>query len=120
LCKLVALYIDEAALQAPISVPCSYGLFWTLNQIRVPMQASTEYIKIASHEAKKGEFQKCLLLYSGGLDTSVMLKWIQGISGTLPFSYPSEAYECEVYALTIDIGTTRSVDSPDQPPRSNF
>jgi argininosuccinate synthase len=55
---------------------------------------STEYIKVASHEAKKGEFNKCLLLYSGGLDTSVMLKWIQ------------EAYECEVVALCVDIGQT--------------
>ncbi|CEM04058.1 unnamed protein product [Vitrella brassicaformis CCMP3155] len=50
------------------------------------------YFKIGSHEAKKGEFSRCLLLYSGGLDTSVMLKWIQ------------EQYECQVVALTIDIG----------------
>lgn len=52
------------------------------------------YQKIASHEAKKGEFKKCLLLYSGGLDTSVMLKWIQ------------EEYNSEVIALTIDLGQT--------------
>lgn len=52
------------------------------------------YHKVASHEAKKGEFKTCLLLYSGGLDTSVMLKWIQ------------ENYECEVIALTINIGQT--------------
>ncbi len=51
-----------------------------------------KYQKVASHEAKKGEFKRCLLLYSGGLDTSVMLKWIQ------------EEYEVEVIALTIDIG----------------
>jgi len=56
------------------------------------MENATNYKKIASHEAKKGEFDKCLLLYSGGLDTSVMLKWIQ------------EEYNCELYALTIDIG----------------
>jgi len=54
----------------------------------------TDYHKVASHEAKKGEFSTCLLLYSGGLDTSVMLKWI------------AEQYECEVIALTIDIGQT--------------
>ena len=53
---------------------------------------SEKYLKVASHEAKKGEFERCLLLYSGGLDTSVMLKWIQ------------EEYEAEVIALTIDIG----------------
>eukprot|EP00163_Fabomonas_tropica_P021563 TRINITY_DN3765_c0_g1_i1.p1 TRINITY_DN3765_c0_g1~~TRINITY_DN3765_c0_g1_i1.p1 ORF type:complete len:383 (-),score=64.40 TRINITY_DN3765_c0_g1_i1:396-1523(-) len=52
------------------------------------------YVKVASHEATKGEFKKCLLLYSGGLDTSVMLKWIQ------------EEYDCEVIALTINIGQT--------------
>lgn len=53
---------------------------------------SEKYFKVASHEAKKGEFKRCLLLYSGGLDTSVMLKWIQ------------EEYSVEVIALTIDIG----------------
>ena len=52
------------------------------------------YSKIASHEAKKGEFDTCLLLYSGGLDTSVMLKWIQ------------EKYHCRVVTLTVDIGQT--------------
>jgi len=58
------------------------------------MQNCTTYKKIASHEAVKWEFDKCLLLYSGGLDTSIMLKWIQ------------EEYNCEVIALTIDIGQT--------------
>lgn len=57
------------------------------------------YIKIGSHEARKGTFKKCLLLYSGGLDTSVMLKWIQ------------EEYRCDVVALTIDLG--QSVDDLD-------
>lgn len=52
------------------------------------------YKKVASHEAKKGEFKKCLLLYSGGLDTSVMLKWIH------------DEYGAEVVALTLDIGQT--------------
>ncbi len=58
------------------------------------MNTHTSYKKIASHEAHKGEFETCLLLYSGGLDTSVMLKWIQ------------EEYECAVIALTIDLGQT--------------
>lgn len=52
------------------------------------------YKKIASHEAEKWTFSKCLLLYSGWLDTSMMLKWIQ------------DEYECEVIALTMDIGQT--------------
>jgi argininosuccinate synthase len=58
------------------------------------MKKDTTYVKVASHEAKKGSFKKCLLLYSGGLDTSVMLKWIQ------------EEYDCKVVALTLDIGQT--------------
>ena len=56
------------------------------------MENQTTYKKVASHEAEKGTFNTCLLLYSGGLDTSVMLKWIQ------------EEYDCDVIALTVDIG----------------
>jgi argininosuccinate synthase len=51
-----------------------------------------DYVKVASYEGKKGEIRKVVLLYSGGLDTSVMLKWIQ------------DEYNAEVIALTIDIG----------------
>lgn len=51
-----------------------------------------EYKKIATYEAQEGTFDKVLLLYSGGLDTSVMLKWIK------------EKYNAEVYALCINIG----------------
>lgn len=53
---------------------------------------TNSYKKIASYEAKKGEFDKVILLYSGGLDTSVMLKWIK------------DKYDCKVITLTIDIG----------------
>jgi len=56
------------------------------------MKEQTKYVKVSSHEAKKGEFSKCLLLYSGGLDTSVMLKWIQ------------DQYNAKVVCLTLDIG----------------
>jgi argininosuccinate synthase len=56
------------------------------------MKTTTKYIKVASHEAKKGEIKKVLLLYSGGLDTSVMLKWIQ------------DTYKAEVVTLTMDLG----------------
>ncbi len=58
------------------------------------MDKKSNYIKVSSYEAKKGEFDTCLLLYSGGLDTSVMLKWIQ------------EEYNTKVIALTIDLGQT--------------
>lgn len=56
------------------------------------MNKKQEYTKVASYEGKKGEVKKVVLLYSGGLDTSVMLKWIQ------------DEYKAEVIALTIDIG----------------
>jgi argininosuccinate synthase len=46
----------------------------------------------ASYEAAPEDVGRVLLLYSGGLDTSVMLKWIQ------------ERYEAEVVALTINLG----------------
>ena len=48
--------------------------------------------RIASYEAEHGEVGRVLLLYSGGLDTSVMLKWIQ------------DEYEAEVVALTVNLG----------------
>jgi argininosuccinate synthase len=56
------------------------------------MNASTSYIKTASYEASPGKVNKVLLLYSGGLDTSVILKWIQ------------DNYKAQVITLTLDIG----------------
>ncbi|HEX8066221.1 MAG TPA: argininosuccinate synthase [Thermoleophilaceae bacterium] len=49
-------------------------------------------LKTASYEAEPQEVGRVLLLYSGGLDTSVMLKWIQ------------DEYEAEVVALTVNLG----------------
>src|ERR1700751_5863030 len=46
----------------------------------------------ASYEADPAAVDRVLLLYSGGLDTSVMLKWIQ------------DHYEAEVVALTVNLG----------------
>ncbi len=46
----------------------------------------------ASYQADPRNVHRVLLLYSGGLDTSVMLKWIQ------------EKYEAEVVALTVNLG----------------
>src|SRR5512142_603426 len=46
----------------------------------------------ASYEADPADVHRVLLLYSGGLDTSVMLKWIQ------------EEYKAEVVALTVNLG----------------
>jgi argininosuccinate synthase len=46
----------------------------------------------ASYLADPAAVKRVLLLYSGGLDTSVMLKWIQ------------DQYGAEVVALTVDLG----------------
>ncbi|HZJ28721.1 MAG TPA: argininosuccinate synthase [Solirubrobacterales bacterium] len=48
--------------------------------------------RIASYEADPEQVGRVLLLYSGGLDTSVMLRWIQ------------ETYDAEVVTLTINLG----------------
>lgn len=53
---------------------------------QVPTQRS------ASYEADPEHVHRVLLLYSGGLDTSVMLKWIQ------------DAYHAEVVCLTVNLG----------------
>ena len=55
-------------------------------------QDRTILTKTASYEAEPDEVGRVLLLYSGGLDTSVMLKWIQ------------DEYEAEVVALTVNLG----------------
>jgi argininosuccinate synthase len=47
---------------------------------------------IASYQADPAAVGRVLLLYSGGLDTSVMLRWIQ------------EQYGAEIVALTVDLG----------------
>ncbi len=42
--------------------------------------------------AKKGQVKKVVLAYSGGLDTSIILRWLQ------------ETYACEVVTFTADLG----------------
>src|SRR5215204_7353073 len=54
--------------------------------------ADPEATRVAGYLAQPGEVGRVLLLYSGGLDTSVMLKWIQ------------DEYEAEVVALTVNLG----------------
>jgi argininosuccinate synthase len=48
--------------------------------------------RIASYQADPEQVGRVLLLYSGGLDTSVMLRWIQ------------ETYEAEIVTLTVNLG----------------
>ncbi len=54
--------------------------------------ARTPHTRAASYLAEPGEVGRVLLLYSGGLDTSVMLKWI------------ADEYEAEVVTLTVNLG----------------
>ena len=49
-------------------------------------------VRTATYQAIPSEVHRVLLLYSGGLDTSVMLKWIQ------------DQYDAEVVALTVNLG----------------
>lgn len=56
------------------------------------MKSKTNYIKVSSYEGEIGKVKKVLLLYSGGLDTSVMLKWTQ------------DNYKTKVVTLTADLG----------------
>jgi len=53
---------------------------------------SPAQLRTASYEADPADVRRVLLLYSGGLDTSVMLKWIQ------------DSYEAEVVCLTVNLG----------------
>jgi argininosuccinate synthase len=51
-----------------------------------------EQVRTAGYEADPEQVKRVLLLYSGGLDTSVMLKWIQ------------DRYGADVVCLTVNLG----------------
>jgi argininosuccinate synthase len=53
---------------------------------------SSQNPRIASYQADPEQVGRVLLLYSGGLDTSVMLHWIQ------------ETYGAEIVTLTVNLG----------------
>ena len=55
-------------------------------------EQQSEHTRTAGYEADPAEVKRVLLLYSGGLDTSVMLKWIQ------------DHYDAEVVCLTVNLG----------------
>ena len=46
----------------------------------------------------KQQVNKVVLAYSGGLDTSVILKWLQ------------ESYDCEVITFTADLGQGEDIE----------
>src|SRR5881227_4135365 len=65
------------------------------SSLRGPVAAadkSPQPPRTASYEADPERVGRVLLLYSGGLDTSVMLKWIQ------------DSYGAEVVCLTVNLG----------------
>ena len=45
------------------------------------------------------KYKKVVLAYSGGLDTSVILKWLQ------------EKYDCDIVTFTADIGQGDEIQS---------
>ncbi|MEC7464088.1 MAG: argininosuccinate synthase domain-containing protein, partial [Pseudomonadota bacterium] len=47
---------------------------------------------------RPGEVRKIVLAYSGGLDTSVILRWLQ------------QTYDCEVVTFTADLGQGEEVE----------
>ncbi len=47
---------------------------------------------------KKKEVKKVVLAYSGGLDTSIILKWLQ------------DEYNCEVVTFTADLGKVKRLN----------
>ena len=47
----------------------------------------------------KNQIKKVVLAYSGGLDTSIILKWLQ------------DEYKCEVLTFTADIGQGEELES---------
>ena len=52
----------------------------------------------ANAQSNKNRIKKAVLAYSGGLDTSVILKWLQ------------DEYQCEVVTFTADIGQGEEVE----------
>ena len=64
-----------------------------MRDFRPPVSSdNADNTKIASYLAEPDEVGRVLLLYSGGLDTSVMLHWIQ------------DRYEADVVTLTVNLG----------------
>jgi argininosuccinate synthase len=56
------------------------------------VDADETHVPIASYQADPDQVGRVLLLYSGGLDTSVMLHWIQ------------DRYDAEIVTLTVNLG----------------
>lgn len=62
------------------------------------MSDMSESSKSASSKSSKKDIQKVALAYSGGLDTSIIVKWLQ------------LTYGCEVVTFTADIGQGEEIE----------
>src|SRR5688572_12677848 len=79
-------------IEAIRSAPHGY-MMATLQDFLAPMaETKPSAPRIASYQADPEGVGRVLLLYSGGLDTSVMLRWIQ------------ESYGAEIVTLSVDLG----------------
>ena len=58
----------------------------------VPGFSGDDELKKERSMSKRGQIKKVVLAYSGGLDTSIILKWLQ------------TEYGCEVVTFTADLG----------------
>ena len=63
-----------------------------MQDCRPPVDELSTHPRIAGYQADPEKIARVLLLYSGGLDTSVMLHWIQA------------RYGAEVVTLTVELG----------------
>ena len=57
-------------------------------------------------EHMKGSVKKVVLAYSGGLDTSIILKWLKN------------EYGCEVICFTADVGQAEELDHLEEKARA--
>ena len=67
-----------------------------LRSISVLYHLAAAEVPLCTHAL---QVNKVVLAYSGGLDTSVILKWLQ------------ETYDCEVVTFTADLGQVRGCTS---------
>src|SRR5262249_44666260 len=85
-----------AVIRAVERIRSGLCMHWILAAVRhFPAQVADERQqapRIASYQADPESVGRVLLLYSGGLDTSVMLKWIR------------ERYAAEIVTLTVNLG----------------
>lgn len=69
--------------------------------VAAPRRGAARRASVSAAAGKSGKVNKVVLAYSGGLDTSVILKWLQ------------ETYDAEVVTFTADLGQVRcGTDEP--------